>query len=216
MVWAVDQGEEEEEERTIEIRTIAGGHNLGRKYRLRAETRNEATRWAEILQQCVRKAIKLETRRVKKHPWQLLCHQARKVHGGFSNDGCALALQTPRDGAAADFDEILHCPDGNPFQQFFGLVIMSSFLISLVRAEMVPEKGSEADGVFEIIDLFFTGLFTLELVTTLLAHWFFEFWTHGCVCVCVCVCVYRAGMQQASAPSSWDCGANESKSTLVK
>ena len=120
MVWAVDQGEEEEEERTIEIRTIAGGHNLGRKYRLRAETRNEATRWAEILQQCVRKAIKLETRRVKKHPWQLLCHQARKVHGGFSNDGCALALQTPRDGAAADFDEILHCPDGNPFQQFFG------------------------------------------------------------------------------------------------
>ena len=85
---------------------------------------------------------------------------------------------------------------------------MSSFLISLVRTEMVPEKGSEADGVFEIIDLFFTGLFTLELVITLLAHWFFEFWTHGCVCVCVCararvrVCVCRAGMQQAVAPSS--------------
>lgn len=56
---------------------------------------------------------------------------------------------------------------------------MTSFMISLVRTEMVPEKDSEADGVFEIIDLVFTGLFTLELAITLLAHWFFEFWTHG-------------------------------------
>jgi len=56
---------------------------------------------------------------------------------------------------------------------------MSSFLISLVRAEMVPDEGSEADGVFEIIDLIFTGLFAFELLVTLLAHWFFEFWTHG-------------------------------------
>ena len=56
---------------------------------------------------------------------------------------------------------------------------MSSFLISLVRTEMVPEEGSEVEGIFEVIDLFFTGLFTVELVITLLAHWFFEFWTHG-------------------------------------
>jgi hypothetical protein len=39
----------------------------------------------------------------------------------------------------------------------------SSFLISLVRSEMVPAVGSATDNVFERLDLVFTALFTVEL-----------------------------------------------------
>jgi hypothetical protein len=91
------KGEEEEDERTIEIRTIAGGHNLGRKYRIRAETRAEASRWAECLQQSVRKAVKMEQNRVKKNPWQMLTHQCRKIHGkgGNSSFVCGSCNELP-------------------------------------------------------------------------------------------------------------------------
>ncbi len=39
----------------------------------------------------------------------------------------------------------------------------ASFLISLVRSEVVPAVGSATDNVFERLDLVFTTLFTVEL-----------------------------------------------------
>jgi hypothetical protein len=39
--------------------------------------------------------------------------------------------------------------DSDKFQQIFGAIIMISFVVSLIRTEMVPAEGSEADEVFE-------------------------------------------------------------------
>jgi voltage-gated sodium channel len=72
---------------------------------------------------------------------------------------------------------VLH--DSEPFQNFFGAVILSSFLVSLVRTEMVPPSGSPNDEIFEIVDFVFTGLFTIELAVTWVAFWFFEFFRDG-------------------------------------
>jgi hypothetical protein len=65
--------------------------------------------------------------------------------------------------------------DHESFQQFFGCVICSSFLISIVRSEMVPPDDSDATNVFEAFDVVFTSLFAVELVVSFTAHFFFKF-----------------------------------------
>ena len=65
--------------------------------------------------------------------------------------------------------------DSDAFQQFFGVVITASFVISLVRTEMVPAEGSPDDKVFEQIDVIFTWIFTVELIVTFIAHAFLLF-----------------------------------------
>lgn len=62
-----------------------------------------------------------------------------------------------------------HVHDSEWFQSFFGLMILLSFFISLVQTEMVPKSDTEAFIAFEIIDVTFTSLFTLELVITMVA-----------------------------------------------
>ena len=64
--------------------------------------------------------------------------------------------------------KLLH--DSNEFQQLFGSIIVANFIISLVQAEMVPEEGSSADDVFNVLDLVCTGLFTVELIITFVGH----------------------------------------------
>ena len=96
---------------------------------------------------------------------------------------------------------------------------MASFTISLVQSEMVPIEGSFDDGVFQILDYIFTGLFTIELIVTFVGHMglvffqvfflgvffftielivtfvghmglvFFQVWMCGCVDVFTCMCV---------------------------
>ena len=41
--------------------------------------------------------------------------------------------------------------DGDFFQQLFGVIIVLSFIISLVRSEMVPAEGSDADDIFQLL-----------------------------------------------------------------
>ena len=41
--------------------------------------------------------------------------------------------------------------DGDFFQQLFGVIIVLSFIISLVRSEMVPAEGSHADDIFQLL-----------------------------------------------------------------
>ena len=60
--------------------------------------------------------------------------------------------------------------DSNNFQQLFGSIIICNFIVSLVQAQMVPGEASTAAGAFHILDLVFTGLFTIELIITFIAH----------------------------------------------
>ena len=60
--------------------------------------------------------------------------------------------------------------DSDEFQQFFGVIIMLSFAISLVQSEMVPVEGSREDEIFQYLDYVFTGFFTLELIVTFVGH----------------------------------------------
>lgn len=60
------------------------------------------------------------------------------------------------------------------FQNFFGVLIMSSFLLAIIVNEIRPAYGSPLDHFFFIIDDVFTGLFTAELIVALVSHWFYE------------------------------------------
>ena len=71
-------------------------------------------------------------------------------------------------GKVCQANKTLH--DDDRFQQFFGAVIMASFLISMVQTEMTPAEGTFNDFVFYILDLIFTGLFTVEWIVTFLGH----------------------------------------------
>jgi len=59
--------------------------------------------------------------------------------------------------------------DSALFQQIFGSIIVANFIIALAQSELVPEEGSFNDGIFLVLDLGFTGLFTIELLITFVA-----------------------------------------------
>ena len=53
--------------------------------------------------------------------------------------------------------------------------ILVSFVASIAQTEMVPQAGSPEDQIFELIDEFLTGLFTVELLITMVSHAGWEF-----------------------------------------
>jgi len=60
------------------------------------------------------------------------------------------------------------------FENFFGLLIMISFLLAVTVTEIRPALGSPLDHFFFVIDDVFTGLFAAELMVALVAHWFYD------------------------------------------
>jgi voltage-gated sodium channel len=132
------------------MHTIPGGHNGGRKFQFKVEgTEEQYNKWVDTLQACMKTAKERALNQTRQHPVQRLQTYTRKIH------------------------------DSDAFQQFFGIVIMSSFLVSLVRTEMVPTPGTPVDDVFETLDDVFTGLFTVELLVTFVAHAIFLFFQDG-------------------------------------
>ena len=130
---------------SFEIRTAPEGQNGGRKYLFRVESPEQYAHWIRILRQSIQDA-----------------------RGVYEREHALSLPQQVQSAAKAVHDSDL-------FQQFFGLVIMASFVISLVRTEMVPTEGSPDDKVFEEIDVIFTWIFTVELVVTFVAHAFMLF-----------------------------------------
>ena len=137
--------EEEESGRMFIIRTVAGGQNQGRRYSFKATTMEEQAGWVRSMNQQIQQCRTAKEKEQTFSLWQRAQTAARLMH------------------------------DTDLFQQFFGGIICTSFIISLVRSEMVPAAGSYNDGVFEIIDLIFTGFFTVELAITFVAFAFVLF-----------------------------------------
>ena len=197
---ASDSGREDEEDKgheakakevfkdrfVITIQTEAGGHNAGRKFRFKIPNQEDHDQWMAVLEETRQEVLELKRMQMQQHPLSVVRDKAKELH------------------------------DTEAFQQFFGFVIMASFLVSLVRAEIVPLAHSRADDVFEVMDLVFTALFTCELLITFVAHFFLLFWQdawrifdtiivvvslvsasganlpagiHACICMCACVCV---------------------------
>ena len=133
----------------LEIQTVLNGANKGRKYKFRLQSQSDSqyTSFGERME----------------HWAGVLNTQAKQAK--FEREK---ALRVSTWGRLSAWNKALH--DSDRFQQFFGIVIMTSFFISIVQAEMTPLEGSFDDGVFAIIDLIFTALFTIEWIITLLGH----------------------------------------------
>lgn len=55
-------------------------------------------------------------------------------------------------------------------------LILANFTFSAVEAQILPQDGSNIAGIFEIVDMIFTVLFTIELAFNFYGHFFWEFW----------------------------------------
>ena len=108
-------------------------------YTFRTESEDLRQRWVDSVKDLAEKALKEWQDQHKLTEFQKVRLRARHVH------------------------------DSEWFQSFFGLMILLSFFLSLVQTEMVPKSDTEAFLAFEIIDVTFTGLFTLELFVTMVA-----------------------------------------------
>ena len=56
-------------------------------------------------------------------------------------------------------------------QSFFALIIIASFVVSLVEAEWQPKENTSANALFSNLEVVFTVAFTLELVLNLFGSW---------------------------------------------
>jgi hypothetical protein len=64
----------------------------------------------------------------------------------------------------------------------FGLMaflIFSNFIIDIVQAEMQAPPASSASAVFQILEILFTTLFTIDLLVNFAAHWPYPFLSKG-------------------------------------
>ena len=82
--------------------TIANGHNGGRRYQFRVDDEGLRQQWLKIIDDCTEVSRKKHEDESRLTPWQQLKQHAKAMH------------------------------DSDPFQQFFGGVIITSFLVSLV------------------------------------------------------------------------------------
>ena len=139
------QEKDEEQLKEFELRTVTNGHNSGRKYRFHVEKEEEFTACLFALREGVKKATTRHAQQQQLSPWQKTQRLALAIH------------------------------DTDLFQQFFGFIILASFVVSLVRAEITPAVDSKTDKIFETLDLIFTLFFTAELVVTFIAHAFMLF-----------------------------------------
>ena len=103
--------DEEESGRVFMIRTFAGGQNQGRKYQFKATTIEEQAGWVRSINQQIQ-----ECRAARKNAQHIPLPQRTQA--------CARRIH-----------------DTDLFQQFFGGIICLSFVISLIRSEMVPAAG---------------------------------------------------------------------------
>ena len=60
-------------------------------------------------------------------------------------------------------------------QTFFGVIIIASWFIALVDAELLPQEGTTSHDVFKTLEALVTGLFTLELSFNFFGSWFWPF-----------------------------------------
>jgi voltage-gated sodium channel len=60
--------------------------------------------------------------------------------------------------------------ESTQFQVCVAIAILINFLCNAVEAELLPEKGSEADKVLQTFDLVFVALFTIELAINMFAN----------------------------------------------
>eukprot|EP00854_Cymbomonas_tetramitiformis_P007855 gene7855-9328_t len=72
--------------------------------------------------------------------------------------------------------EVYH---GYTSQIVVAALIFFNFLVNIVESQILPEEGSETADVFFGFEIFFTIVFTMELLTNMTANWFRAFWMSG-------------------------------------
>lgn len=76
----------------------------------------------------------------------------------------------------------MYCQDiwgSSRFQMVIALFIAANFIVNCATAQILPVDGSETADAFEIVEIIFTVIFTVELVLNAYAHWFWPFIKDG-------------------------------------
>ena len=60
-----------------------------------------------------------------------------------------------------------------------GFIIFLNFLCSVLNYELLPQPGSHLDNLFNIFEIVFLSIFSVELALNMFANWFFPFVTDG-------------------------------------
>lgn len=68
---------------------------------------------------------------------------------------------------------------GYTCQVLVASLIFFNFLVNVVESQILAEEGSEISEIFFGFEIFFTIVFTFELLTNMTANWFRPFWMSG-------------------------------------
>ena len=148
-----DEDESNDDYQEIIIETIPDGFNSGRAYIHRA-LRKDAGKWSEAIERESKHArwVQEEANRTEKGPLALWRLRVKRVY------------------------------ENSITQAVIASLIMASFAIDLVQAEILPEDGSPTQDLFDQMDIFFASVFCFELAVNLFAkskNWCKEFLSDG-------------------------------------
>ena len=142
--WLVEDYDKERYEFHLILSTSADGFNSGRTYVLRVSP-DMAQEWFKNIHQCVRQAKEKNkaTRLVEKYGSSRYSMIRAITHKVYLSNG---------------------------FQYATASVIIVAFILDMVEAEMLPDKGTTQFRQIFLADCIITGLFTVELCVNIFVH----------------------------------------------
>lgn len=135
---------------SFEVTTSQDGYNAGRSYSFRTfVSADERDTWVEFLRTVVRAAVELERR--TNPSISMYARIQWSVKAFFESSTVNVLIST---------------------------IILSNFAINMLQAEIQPKSGSATERTFKYLDIFFTLVYTTELIFLLIAYGK-KFWIDG-------------------------------------
>ena len=135
---------------SFEVTTSQDGYNAGRSYSFRTfVSADERDTWVEFLRTVVRAAVELDRR---------------------TNPSISMYARIQWSGKT--FSE------SSTVNVLISTIILSNFVINMLQAEIQPKPGSASERTFKSLDIFFTLIYTTELIFLLIAYGK-KFWRDG-------------------------------------
>lgn len=137
----------EDPHRTFEIFTYPNGLTNGRSYMLRTSDADGRGEWVEK----IRWAVKNETKRILAQSHKTQFYKIQRV-----------------------MQEVCASP---PMQYIPALLVVGNFMLNVIQFEILPQKGSKVQEIFDKTDIVFTSLFCIELSMNMIAQCWKTFWS---------------------------------------